>query len=63
MKKHLIRPLEIVSDQIMKLQGRLEGTADPGEKNVLVKRLDNLKKVLEFLGFNQPEPITAGRYV
>lgn len=63
MKKRQIRPLEIVSEQIMKLQERLEGTADPGEKSVLVKRLDNLKNVLQFLASNQPEPITAGRCV
>lgn len=62
MKKQLIRPLEIVSDQIAKLQERLESSADPGEKSVLVKRLDNLKSVSEFLASNQPEPITAGKY-
>ena len=62
MKKHLIRPLEIVSDQIMNLQERLEGTAHPPEKSVLVKRVDNLKKVLDFLASTQPELTTAGRH-
>ena len=60
MKKRQIHPLEIVSDQIVKLQERLESSADPREKSVLVKRLDNLKKVLEFLALNKPESTTAG---
>ena len=62
MKKHLIRPLEVVSDQIVKLQERLENSADPQEKSVLVKRLVNLKSVLDFLASKQSEPVTAGKY-
>jgi hypothetical protein len=60
MKKRQMRPLEIVSDQIVKLQERLESVAGPREKDVLVRRLDNLKMVLEFLASRHAESVTAG---
>jgi len=60
MKKR--QALEIVSEQIVELQERLEGSADPVEKSVLVQRLDNLKKLFEFLASHQSEAIAAGKY-
>ena len=60
MKKR--QALEIVSEQIVELQERLEGSADPVEKSVLVQRLDNLKKLFEFLASHQSESIAAGEY-
>jgi len=59
MKKR--QALEIVSEQIVELQERLEGSADPVEKSVLVQRLDNLKKLFEFLASHQSEAIAAGK--
>jgi len=60
MKKR--QALEIVNEQIVELQERLEGSADPVEKSVLVQRLDNLKKLFEFLASHQSEAIAAGKY-
>lgn len=49
MKSPAFNPIELVKDQFTALQERLEREPDPRKRNILHKRLSNLRGVMEFL--------------
>ena len=62
MKNTSINPIVIVNDYFNELYEKYTTTTDPQQRNVLNKRLSNLKSVLQFLASTQNYSNDIGDY-